>query len=71
MATLSLRKDAGGWRHFAGDKPIYCGTFMEAYIGSEWVLGRYEVIDLHLGARRAKAYLVVAGDAHIDLDEGK
>lgn len=47
MATFSLSKDAGGWRHFAGRKPVYCGTFLEALIGGEWVRGRYEVIDLH------------------------
>ncbi len=70
MATFSLSKDAGGWRHFAGRKPVYCGTFLEAVIGGEWVLGRYEVIDLHRGTGKAKAYLVLANYAEVDLDEG-
>lgn len=70
MATFSLNKDAGGWCHFAGRKPVYCATFLDALIGGEWVRGRYEVIDLHRGASKAKAYLVLANYTEIDLDEG-
>ena len=70
MATFFLSRDAGGWRHFADGKPIYCGTFLEAYVGGEWVLGRYEAIDLHRGERGAKGYLVLTGNAQLDLAEG-
>jgi hypothetical protein len=43
MATLSLKKDAGGWRHYIDDKPVYCGSMIEVRIRGEWVSGRYEM----------------------------
>ena len=70
MSTFFLGRDAGGWRHFADAKPIYCGTFLEAYVDGEWVLGRYEASDLHRGEQGAKGYLVLADNAQLDLAEG-
>ena len=68
MVTLSLRKDGGGWRHYAGERPIYCGTIIEALICGEWICGRYEA-DLSDGNERPKAYLLFPGDAICDLYE--
>jgi hypothetical protein len=37
---------ADGWRHFIGTEPIRCGRMIEAFLGDEWIRGRYEADDL-------------------------
>jgi hypothetical protein len=70
MATLWLRKDVGGWRHYIGDEPIYCGNFIEAQISGEWVTGRYETDDLSPTAPMPKAYLYASEPSPFILEEG-
>jgi hypothetical protein len=57
MASLWLDQDAGGWRHKIDDDLIFCGNFIEVYIGGEWVRGRYEAEDLSPNAPRPAALL--------------
>lgn len=30
------------YRHYVAGKPVHCGDTLEAYLGREWVFGRYE-----------------------------
>lgn len=61
MTTLTLKKDGGGWRHHIDDKPVYCGSLIEARIAGEWVKGRYETDDLSPEAPRPNAFLYSSG----------
>jgi uncharacterized protein DUF5348 len=70
MATLSLEKDASGWRHYIGDRPVYCGSTIEVRIFGEWVSGRYEMdYSPHVAPRPLAMLYVDRDDAPIRVEE--
>ena len=42
MSRLTIRREAGGERHYIGDVDIHAGDFIRAFVEGEWRDGRYE-----------------------------
>lgn len=41
---LTVRREPGGERHYIGEHGLHAGDFIRAFVGGEWVDGRYESV---------------------------
>lgn len=66
---LTLKRQAGGWRHFIGDDEIRCGDIIEVLQSDDWITGRYEA-NLHHTLPEPKAFLEIDERNLLSLETG-